>query len=170
MIHIHFNLPFWYPPIPKNKEKNGQANTYLLRFCFVKAMFYQDNLRRRRKKMKKFALLFIVFSFIFCGIGYVQPCYAERGDGRYSERHGERHVCEREVRGDLARAHRIVQHGIRTRQIDHREAESIRHNLKRVENDLDRYLSDGRLSQRECDNLKQEIHGLHRHIKHDLRD
>jgi len=124
-------------------------------------------------KMKKFALLFIVFSFIFCGTGYVQPCYAERGDGRYgNERHdnGGRHACEREVRKGLAKAHRIVRHGLQTRQIDRREAESIRHNLRKVENDLDRYLSDGRLSPRECDNLKREIHGLHRHIKHDLRD
>jgi hypothetical protein len=127
-------------------------------------MSYQTKNYKEKKgmKMKNLVLSFIVVSFIFCGIGYVQPCYAERGDGR--------HACQHEVRKDLEKAHRIVQHGIQTRQISYKEAEGIRHNLKRVENDFDRYLSDGRLSQRECDSLKSEIRGLYRHIKHDIRD
>lgn len=113
-------------------------------------------------KIKKFVLFLIAVSFIFCGLGYVQPCYADRG--------GERHACQQEVRKDLEKAHKMVQHGIQTRQINQQEAEGIRQNLKRVENDFNRALSDGRLDPRECERLQREIRGLYRHIKHDIRD
>jgi hypothetical protein len=109
--------------------------------------------------MKKCVALFIFVSFIFCGIYYVQPCFALQG-----------HACQHEVRKEIDKAHRVVQHGIKTKQIDQREAASIRNNIKRIENDLNRYVADGRLSPRECNQLQNELRGLHRHIKHDLND
>lgn len=113
-------------------------------------------------KMKKIALFLMVISFIFCGIAYVQPCYAQRDAGRYA--------CQQDVRMDLEKAYRIVKHGIQTRQINQQEAEGIRHNLKRVESDLDRALSDGRLNPRECDRLQRETRDLYRHIRQDMTD
>ena len=111
-------------------------------------------------RMNKLVLSLIVGSFIFWGMWYVQPGYAQHSN----------HACQRDVRVHIEKAHRIVQHGIDTRQINHKEAEGLRRNMQKVENDFQRSLSDGRLSQRECEKLNREIAGLYRHIKHDMKD
>ena len=113
-------------------------------------------------KINKMALFLMIISIIFCGIGYVQPCSAESGDSRYA--------CQNDVRKDIEKANRIVRHGLNTKQITPREADGIRHNINRVENDLSRALSDGRLNPRECDRLQQETRGLYRHIRSEMND
>ena len=116
--------------------------------------------------MRKWFVLTIFV--LFCGICFAAPCFAQYGrDGRHAR---EAHACWNDVRRDMNKAHRAIDHGIRTRQIDHREADNLRRHLRRVEGDLHRYESDGRLSPRECRNMQNEIRGLYRHIKHDMND
>jgi hypothetical protein len=114
---------------------------------------------------KRFALTVFI---LFCGIYFAAPCFAQYGrEGRHER---EAHACRHDVRKELNKAHRVIDHGIRTRQIDHKEAENLRRHLKRVEGDLHRYESDGRLSPRECNNMQNEVRNLYRHIKHDMND
>ena len=111
-------------------------------------------------KMSKWVLSLTVGSFIFWGICYVQPGCAQHSN----------HACQREVRAQIEKAYRIVQHGLDSRQINHKEAEGIRHNIEMVERDYRRAVSGGHLSERECERLNKEVDRLYRHIKHDLRD
>ncbi len=109
--------------------------------------------------MKKAILVLIITSFIFCGISYAQP----RGDHRGQE-------CQQDVRQDIEKANNMVRHGIKTGQIDSREADRIRQNIRRVENDLNRFISDGRLNPRECERLQRETRDLYKHIRYEMND
>ena len=110
--------------------------------------------------MNKWVLSLTVGSLILWGLCYSQPSYAQ---------HSNR-ACQHDVRAHLEKADRIVQHGIESRQINHREAEGIRRNIQQVERDYRRAASDGRLSERECERLNNEVARLYHHIKHDLKD
>jgi hypothetical protein len=111
-------------------------------------------------KMSKWVLSLTVGSFIFWGICYVQPGYAQHSS----------HACQHDVRAHIERAYRIVQHGIDSRQINYKEAEGIRRNIQMVERDYRRAVSDGRLSEMECERLNSEVARLYHHIKHDMKD
>ena len=116
-------------------------------------------------KMNRLVLSLTVGLFLLGGICYLQPSFAQRSDRERSN-----HACQHEVRAHIERAYRITQHGIDSRQINRKEAEGIRRNMQKVEKDLQRAISDGRISQRECDRLNEEIARLYRHIKHDIKD
>jgi hypothetical protein len=162
----HFSIDF-----------NASHGTTILRGVSGAGCFFDRRLvlQLREKgvvKMKKWTALFIFVSFIVSGLYFVQPSFAQRERDSYDRPSRERqgHACQHEVRKEIDKAHRVVQHGIHTKQIDQREAASIRNNIKRIENDLNRFVSDGRLTPRECERLQNELRGLHRHIKHDMND
>jgi len=116
-------------------------------------------------KMNKLVLSLTVGLFILGGTCYLQPSFAQRSDRERSN-----HACQREVSAHIQRAYRITQHGIDSRQINRKEAEGIRRNMRKVEKDFQRAVSDGRLSQRECERLNEEVARLYGHIKHDIKD